>query len=177
MHDSLFASKRAYQSVLYRIAWKLTEPFGLTPARLDLLYVLRSRQPLCQRELDLALGVTPVVVSRMVKALEELGFVVRTTCAEDRRKKMVRLTDEGMERLENALDAIQGSGVMQLAYECGVGIASNGHAIGRRSLRVLGVLTKHLRWIAKTSQDRSTLRYPPSHPAAACRAPRAARAA
>src|SRR5258708_28744075 len=91
MHPLVFAAKRAYQSMLYRVAYKLARPFGLTPARIDLLYrLLQSwsaggRGP-CQHQICEALGVSGPAASRMIRAPEERGLVARRRVPEDGRK-------------------------------------------------------------------------------------------
>ena len=71
---------------------------GLTPARLDLMLALQF-EPALQRDLARDLAVTPPVVSRMLGALEELGLVVRHALVEDRRQRVVELTDWGRAKL------------------------------------------------------------------------------
>ena len=56
----------------------------LTSARLDLLTLL-VHEPLCQRDLAARLCVSEGVVSRLVAALMELGFVQRHIPAADKR--------------------------------------------------------------------------------------------
>lgn len=75
---------------------------GLTSARLDLM-VLLWRYDRSQVELATILCVSPSVISRMVDALEDLGLAVRVTPDEDRRRRIVRPTAEGIRRLR-ALD-------------------------------------------------------------------------
>jgi len=93
--------------------------FGLTPARIDLMLALQFGSVL-QRDLALDLAVTPPVVSRMLDALEELGLVFRRELAEDRRQRVVELTDWGKSRLETLFDGFMsddGSMTVQLDSE------------------------------------------------------------
>ena len=71
---------------------------GLTPARVDLMLALQFG-PSLQRDLALDLAVTPPVVSRMLRSLEELGLVVRRKLEEDERHRIVELTDWGRAKL------------------------------------------------------------------------------
>jgi len=75
----------------------------LTPARVDLMTVL-FHGPRGQIETAAILCVSPPVVSRMVKALVELGLVVRCIPPWDRRRRMLALTDEGRARIEALFD-------------------------------------------------------------------------
>lgn len=67
---------------------------GLTPARLDFVTVLRNG-PLCQRDIAARLCVSEAVVSRMVRALMQLGLVRRVIPTADRRFRVVSLTSFG----------------------------------------------------------------------------------
>lgn len=76
----------------------------LTSARLDLLTILLAGERI-QVELAAVLCVTEPVVSRMIRSLEELGWIWRRRDLSDRRCKIVALTREGMARLAPYLDA------------------------------------------------------------------------
>ena len=105
MHQIAFATKRAFHGFL-RTTRKLFAAHGLTPARFDLLYALAGGGPIepysaagYQSTLRRRLGVTAPVVSRMLGALERLGWIRRETDHRDRRQRIVRLTAEGWARL------------------------------------------------------------------------------
>lgn len=68
---------------------------GLTRARVSVLWNLRVRGPVTQRELAEAIRVTPRNVTGLVDALEGDGFVVRERHPTDRRATLVTLTDKG----------------------------------------------------------------------------------
>ncbi len=70
----------------------------LTPQRVDLLLLLR-RETLKQSDIANYLCVTRSVVSRMVKALEEQGLVVRSRGSDDRRERHTSITTDGRARL------------------------------------------------------------------------------
>jgi DNA-binding MarR family transcriptional regulator len=105
MHAAFFGLKRAYWGSLGATRKRLTE-MGLTAARFDLLYLLAevpSQVPRRQRTLVKALGVSPPVVSRMLKSLRELNLVVRRRDSADRRSWLVHLTSEGRRRIGRAI--------------------------------------------------------------------------
>jgi DNA-binding MarR family transcriptional regulator len=110
MDNVFFALKRAYHGSL-RVGRKALVAIrceGLTPARLDMLQALSTEDFLPQRELQRILGVTKATVSRMVRALEELGYVKRDRDEADRRRMFAWLTERGTEclyRVEKALIA------------------------------------------------------------------------
>ncbi|HZU83118.1 MAG TPA: MarR family transcriptional regulator [Polyangiaceae bacterium] len=102
MNSILFGAKRAYQATL-RFSGPLLARFGLTPARFDMLTVI-ERFP-CgapQSELREDLGVSAATISRMLRSLEELGFVEREREEGDRRRWIVELTEKGRELLRRA---------------------------------------------------------------------------
>ena len=66
---------------------------GMTPARYDMLRVIDAQlDGMPQGNLAYLLGVCGQTVSRMLRSLEKLGFVVRTRMARDKRRIHVELT-------------------------------------------------------------------------------------
>jgi DNA-binding MarR family transcriptional regulator len=105
MHAAFFGFKRAYWGSLRSTRKDLTE-MGLTAARFDLLYLLAEmpeRYPRRQKTLTRKLGVTPPVVSRMLKSLREKGLIDRERDTVDRRGRLVSLTREGRRRIREAI--------------------------------------------------------------------------
>ena len=102
MHRVFFGIKRAHLRVL-----ALTRPYlvdaGLTPARFDLLRIVsEAHDGVRQATLVDLLGVARSVVSRMLKAMQLLGFIVRRTDTSDRRCLLVYITDVGVDSIERA---------------------------------------------------------------------------
>ncbi len=116
MNVIYFGLKRAFQSTLRVTRWRF-EMFGLTPARFDLLYCIRSGGWMHQREFRRLLGVTAQTISRMLRSLEKLGLVVRNRSFGDRRKLIVELTKEGRERIRRAVYFIITQGPVRLAFD------------------------------------------------------------
>jgi len=67
----------------------------LTRSRAELLWRLRARSPMTQRELSQALRCTPRNVTDLVDALQAAGLVARGPHPTDRRATLVRLTKQG----------------------------------------------------------------------------------
>jgi len=80
---------------------------SLTSARADLLALLLRGEHV-QVELAAILCVSAPVVSRMLRALEQLRLVVRRRDPRDRRYKICSLTAEGRERAHACLDEVGG---------------------------------------------------------------------
>jgi DNA-binding MarR family transcriptional regulator len=102
MNAMFFGTKRAYHGIL-RVTRRRLAPSGLTPARFDLLWSVmrygeRDRECVCKTQLTQSglrrkLGVTASTVCRMLKSLEALGFVRRKVALEDRRQRIVELSN------------------------------------------------------------------------------------
>jgi DNA-binding MarR family transcriptional regulator len=109
MNAHFFGTKRAFHGIL-RIMRKPLASFGLTSARYDMIYAVFGGIPkdrfggavTYQRDLPRTLGVHKSVVSRMLRSLERIGLVARVQSYADRRKRIVRLTEAGMDRLRDA---------------------------------------------------------------------------
>jgi DNA-binding MarR family transcriptional regulator len=118
MNAITFATKRAFHGFL-RVTRKPLRSLspGLTAARFDMLYVLLTgkgtefflRGRTYQREVQRALGVSPPVVSRMLRSLEQLGWVVRKRCVTDGRQREVTLTPAGIACIREAYAAFKGA--------------------------------------------------------------------
>ncbi len=164
MHNVLFSLKRAFHKSV-QAGLRLTRPFGLTPARFDLLYALApaSTKGHWSRQFVLRyrLGVSAPTVSKMVTSLEQLGLVVRLR-DEKGRSCGVKLTKEGMERLAEAMRALLVSGVVHrrvrsfwprnLDLNAKAAIAAL-EATMRELVETLGCLRDRL-------HDRATFKYP-----------------
>ncbi len=122
MHAIFFGLKRAHHGTL-RIARGVLAQMGLTAARFDMLYALKSRQRdgVPQRSLRSTLGVCRATVSRMLASLEELGLVTRKAHPIDRRQKVVTLTTLGRWRIAFAHRHLTRSGWAQLALDSALG--------------------------------------------------------
>ncbi len=67
---------------------------GLTPARARVLWELRARGPLRQRELAETLQVAPRTVTGLIDGLVATGFVTREPHPTDRRATLVTMTEQ-----------------------------------------------------------------------------------
>jgi DNA-binding MarR family transcriptional regulator len=120
MNAIFFGCKRAFHGCL-RIARQLLHGFELTPARFDMLTAVWNgkHQGCTQRELRTKLGVTAATISRMVRSLEELGFVEGRRHEEgDRRTRWLKLTARGLSCVRRATRRIVRSGAVQHAVDC-----------------------------------------------------------
>jgi DNA-binding MarR family transcriptional regulator len=84
-----------------RWAKSLVESSGSSPARLQMLAVLRCQGAQIMSDLGDELGVTARQVTNLVDALEADGLVRRTAHPTDRRATVIEITAEGAELARN----------------------------------------------------------------------------
>ncbi|MGJ7921531.1 MarR family winged helix-turn-helix transcriptional regulator [Neobacillus sp. LXY-4] len=87
---------------IHQLSRKLTkklnevlQPFGLYSAQWSVLFVLKQKGTLTQRELCDYLSVEAPPMARTIKRLTEQGYVLHDFGA-DKRKKYIKLTDKAM---------------------------------------------------------------------------------
>ncbi len=121
MNAILFGLKRAWHGSL-RVTREALASMGLTAARFDPLYAVNERgtSSIAQSQLRRRLGVNRATVSRMLRSLEDLGFVVRGPCYADRRTRQVSLSEEGRRRIQMAEQQWIGTGAAQLVVDSAV---------------------------------------------------------
>src|SRR5947209_1051902 len=110
MDAVFFSMKRAHLGG-QRLGRALLEPFGLTPARFDMLNtIVDCEVPITQSELTRRLGVVRAAVCEMVHALVGLKILKRVRAA-DSRTWIVQLTVLGKRLQKAAYDALINEGV------------------------------------------------------------------
>jgi len=116
MDRVFFVVKRAHLATL-RFSRKVLAPFGLTPARFDVLYALtESEIERTQSGLRRALDVARATISEMLTTLERLGLVARTRGL-DRRTWEVTLTAKGQSALDAAVAHTMDDGLVPLTVD------------------------------------------------------------
>lgn len=115
-------------------------PLGLTHAQYTLLgslyaHTRNHEHPPSQRELAEFTGLDPVYVSKLIRALEQAGFVDRTTHPADPRAVEVRITEQGIDVIRRAV-AIVHELLDELTAPIG-GMASERNREFTQTLRVL----------------------------------------
>ena len=148
MHRVFFSVKRVHLRVVEE-SKVLVRRFGLTPARFDLLRVVDAHEPhaVAQSEICRVLGVSAATVSRMLIALEKIGFIERTADQRDRRRLLVRLTDFGWNRVDEAIVACVTVGAAEAMARRGVG------GDGQLAVIRLRLLQKHLNSMRRVYGD------------------------
>jgi MarR family transcriptional regulator, transcriptional regulator for hemolysin len=70
------------------------EPFGLYSAQWSVLYILREKGTLTQKELCEYLAVEAPPMTRTIQRLLKQGYIQQISSSEDKRKKFISLTDQ-----------------------------------------------------------------------------------
>ena len=161
MNVIAFATKRTFHGFL-RVTRRAFASVGLTAARFDMMQAIQGpgRDPPMssrQDELRRELGVTAGVVSRMVRALEKLGFVGR---ARSGRTFVIWLTAEGRSRLLSARSMLLRS-LQRLVY---LAICFGKHHDPNERFRRMDRLESYLRVLRQHLGDRAELYYAWGHP-------------
>ena len=98
-----FQIKRVHLRLLH-VSRLLLEGRDLTPARFDMMRIVDMHSAgVAQQKIEDLLGVSGATVSRMLKSLEQLGFIRRERMAEDRRRQLVMVTPAGRKRVSDAV--------------------------------------------------------------------------
>lgn len=95
---------RAQATTKRELAIELQEQHGLTMSAYEALYVLSRAEDRRLKRVELAerLVLTPSGVTRLLEGLEAGGYVERVACETDLRVSYAQLTDDGIEKLEQA---------------------------------------------------------------------------
>lgn len=75
---------------------------GISQSRLELLTLLYHADEISQSDLQKKVNIDSAAVTRHLKQLESKGMVSRRRKPEDNRITLVRLTDQGRERIESS---------------------------------------------------------------------------
>ena len=117
MDAVMFDVKVAHLS-LQRVGRRFSRPYGLTPARYDLMNAIGC-EGMLQKDLWKRLNVTRSVVCEMVHALMDLGWLKRAR-AGDSRTWLVTLTEKGRAVFRVVFDEHVNSGDVAVAMERGL---------------------------------------------------------
>lgn len=103
-------------------------PLGLSQSKwLAMLYVSRAPDGLNQTELAGMLGIDAPALTRLIKQLEEAGWVKRSALVADARCKVVRLTPKGqtvINRIDAEIRRLRAESLFQLSeQEAATGLA------------------------------------------------------
>ena len=156
MHSILFSQKHAYLTTLAKQREWL-RGFGITPARYEMLFViseinkwLRAEHFVYQSDVRRQLGVTAATVSKMLAALEKLGFVTRKRSVADERQVIVDLTRKARDLLKWVRKRLIEPGLIWLTL----------FTVFHKSHDALGSFDSNLYRVRTGFKDKATFLYP-----------------
>ena len=151
MDDLLFAYKRVHLAG-NRHAMLLLRAFELTPARFDLMRILYGNNySRAQSWLRAHLGVARATISKMLQAMEKLGFVEREIDEDDRRTKKVTLTYKARALVWRVLDELVRPRVLANVIDKGLEMIAPVSAEAER--RALESLSRRVLWMLARKWD------------------------
>jgi DNA-binding MarR family transcriptional regulator len=170
MDNLLFSLRRAFHAS-NGLARRLLTGFALTPSRFDMLYAIRQcgDGKMLQSRLRRVLGVTAATVTRMLDALEQLGFARRERPPfnprrrrgdpqrGDRRQKLVRLTRAGRVAVMRVIHAALHDGIAGWTVRWFASDRPTDDAGAAHDVRALGAELVRVR---RGLFDRATLEFP-----------------
>ncbi len=100
--DVSFSLFRASTRLIHHLEAEVHRPLGHSIAGFRVMFVVWVHDELEQRRIATLSGVTRAAVSSTLTTLERDGLCERHRAADDRRQIVVRLTDSGRQRVEEA---------------------------------------------------------------------------
>lgn len=91
----------------------LAQKTGITAVQLRVLQIVAETGRSTPTAISTRMGVTQATVSALLKRLESRGYLAREKSEEDRRQHILRITDEGLDKVRAAPDALQQRYVQQ----------------------------------------------------------------
>ena len=89
----------------------ILNPFGLTQPQFSILAVVgwltREQTSVKQQDIANFINMDRMHISQIVRNLEKLGYVERCSSLEDRRVQMIKLSQNGIEKLEKAIVLVE----------------------------------------------------------------------
>lgn len=116
-----FLLRRAHQ-ISSALFMETTAALGVTTTQFGVLTVLAAREPIDQIGIAKLLKLDRSTTGLVVKNLEERALIERITDPEDRRRRVLRLSDKGTQVLE----ALAKPG--KAAHDCGLSVFNAGEA-------------------------------------------------
>lgn len=115
----MIGDEKAENIFIYHYVEELVSSYGkyyennfkdhnLTIKESSILLRIRFEGITTQYDLVELFKVSGAYIAKLLKKFEECGYVVRKEDPENRRKKLVKLTDDGVKKTDEIIDVIQG---------------------------------------------------------------------
>ena len=106
---------RRLQQIAVAIFLQETEPHGVTPVQYAALQTVGNAPGIDQRTLARSIGFDTSTIAGVVDRLESRGLLMRNASPEDRRVRLLALTDAGRAVLDAVIPAMQRAQARMLA--------------------------------------------------------------
>ena len=106
---------RRLQQIAVAIFLQETEPHGVTPVQYAALQTVGNAPGIDQRTLARSIGLDTSTIAGVIDRLESRGLLLRNASPEDRRVRLLTLTDAGRAVLDAVIPSMQRAQVRMLA--------------------------------------------------------------
>lgn len=93
--QDLYATTVVVQRMMHACLQRSFDEIGVAPSQLQILHLIRQRQPVSLKVLAAELRLTPGAITQLVEGAVQAGYVIRSESNEDRRITDVSLTEAG----------------------------------------------------------------------------------
>ena len=98
---------RRLQQIAVAIFLQETEPYGITPVQFAALQSVANTPGLDQRTLARSIGLDTSTIAAVIDRLEARGLMLRSASPDDRRVRLLSLTNDGVAALAAVVPAMQ----------------------------------------------------------------------
>jgi DNA-binding MarR family transcriptional regulator len=105
---------RRLQQIAVSIFLQETETFGVTPVQYAALHAVNRQPDIDQRTLARSIGLDTSTIAGVVDRLEARGLMARNSSRQDRRVRLLSLTDDGRALLEAIAPSVASAGERML---------------------------------------------------------------
>ena len=102
VNDMLLFAVGSVGRIARKIGDKNVRAIGLTSAQLRILFFLEEKDNVCQHDIENELSMTRSAVSGMLDGMESDGLIVREKTDDDKRRRIICITDYGKSKLNAA---------------------------------------------------------------------------
>lgn len=102
VNDMLLFAVGSVGRIARKIGDKNVRAIGLTSAQLRILFFLEEKDNVCQHDIENEFSMSRSAVSGMLDGMESDGLIVREKTDDDKRRRIICITDYGKSKLNSA---------------------------------------------------------------------------
>ena len=107
VNDMLLFAVGSVGRIARKIGDKNVRAIGLTSAQLRILFFLEEKDNVCQHDIENEFSMSRSAVSGMLDGMESDGLIVREKTDDDKRRRIICITDYGKSKLNAARKQIR----------------------------------------------------------------------